>query len=77
MKPHDKRRLNAMIKDEEMGEREYTHMADEMHKVGHHVHENVFRKMAADEARHANNIRKMMAGKTKFKGVRGGPVHVR
>lgn len=60
MKPHDKRRLNAMIKDEEMGEREYLHMAREMYRTGHHGHEKLFRKMAADEARHASNIRKIM-----------------
>ena len=60
MKPHDKRRLNAMIKDEQMGEREYKHMANEMGKIGHREHARIFRQMAADEARHASNIRKIM-----------------
>ena len=60
MKPHDKRRLNAMVKDEEIGTNEYAHMASEMHRIGHHRHEQLFRQMAADEARHASNIRKIM-----------------
>ena len=60
MKPHDKRRLNAMIKDEQMGEREYKHMANEMGKIGHGKHARIFRGMAADEARHASNIKKMI-----------------
>ena len=60
MKPHDKRRLNAMVKDEQMGEREYIHMANEMKKNGHGAHARMFRDMATDEARHANNIRRII-----------------
>lgn len=59
MKPHDKRRLNAMIKDEQMGEREYKHMADEMYKIGDHEHAELFSKMAYDEARHATYLRRI------------------
>ena len=57
MKPHDKRRLNAMVKDEQMGEREYKHMAMEMEEIGHREHAKMFYAMADDEARHADNIK--------------------
>ncbi|MCK5027950.1 MAG: hypothetical protein KAS07_06020 [Candidatus Pacebacteria bacterium] len=60
MKPHDLRRLKAFLKDELEAVEEYKGMANEMHRIGHHGHEHLFRQMAADEFKHASNIRKMI-----------------
>ena len=69
MKPHDKRRLNAMIEEEEHGAATYEKMAHEMKSAGHHIHADYFMAMAKDEDKHARLLRRMKADDIKFKGV--------
>lgn len=59
MNPHDKRRLNAFIKDEEEAVVEYNNIAIEMTSAGFIEHANLFFAMAEDEARHAETVRQI------------------
>ena len=61
MKPHDKRRLNALIDEEEHGAAMYAKMSDEMRSVGHLKHARLLMQMADDEEIHAKILRKIKA----------------
>lgn len=56
MKPHDKRRLNKFILDEERAAEEYNEMGLEMQKNGYDYEARIFFAMAEDESRHAREV---------------------
>lgn len=60
MKPHDKRRLKAFLKDELEAVKEYKGMAKEMERIGHKQHARMFIQMAQDEFKHASNLKVML-----------------
>ena len=66
MKPHDKRRLNAFIKDEEEAVEEYREIAVEMREGGFMEHSDLFFDMANDEARHAETVRQIKASHPRY-----------
>lgn len=66
MKPHDNRRLNAFIKDEEEAVVEYREIAVEMRNGGFMEHSDLFFAMAEDEARHAETVRQIKASHPRY-----------
>lgn len=66
MKPHDKRRLNAFIKDEEEAVVEYNEIGVELRNAGFIDHANLFFGMAEDEARHAEIVKQIRANPPRY-----------
>jgi len=60
MKPHDKRRLNKFILDEERAAEEYNEMGLEMQKNGYDYEAGIFFGMADDESRHAQEVNQII-----------------
>lgn len=66
MKPHDRRRMNAFIKDEDKAVVEYNKIAIEMRNAGFIDHANLFFEMAEDEARHSEIISEIRANPPRY-----------
>ena len=60
MKPHDKRRLKAFVKDEKEAADEYREMGEIMLDAGYLEEATLFYDMAEDEAGHARTVERII-----------------